>query len=153
MKKVYQTKFSSIDGKLTGDLGDCWRVCVASFLHLDAEEVPHFMEVAGFGMNDLSNADKESIAVNLYHDFMRYHGFHVMSINTKDWDSDRLEKFMNGLGHAPYFVVGKSFKGDWLHQVIYKDGKLWHDPNGTGKGIEDVQIIEIPILIDPKSQV
>ncbi|WP_282638114.1 hypothetical protein [Sphingobacterium thalpophilum] len=34
-----------------------------------------------------------------------------------------------------YFVTGKSPRGDFNHIVIYKDGKMVHDPHPSGAGI------------------
>lgn len=38
----------------------------------------------------------------------------------------------------PVLVAGKSPRGV-MHQVVYRDGRLWHDPHPSRDGVLDVQ--------------
>ena len=41
-----QTVFSEFAGGKPGELGDCWRCCIAAILDMPAAEVPHFIQIA-----------------------------------------------------------------------------------------------------------
>jgi len=48
MKRVYQSIVRADGANIQADepCGDCFRACIASFLELHLEDVPHFMEIA-----------------------------------------------------------------------------------------------------------
>ena len=96
--------------------GNCLSACVASLLHLRLDQVPHFAEYEP----DTPNA----------------------------WWA-LLVGFMAGRGLAPtelddpgdaepgevVFVAGPSPRGPFWHQVLYRDGVLWHDPHPSRDGL------------------
>jgi len=54
----------------------------------------------------------------------------------RGWVLDQHDKPVNR-GYS--LVSGKSPRGDFAHVVIYKNGKLFHDPHPSGTGVETVE--------------
>jgi hypothetical protein len=48
-----------------------------------------------------------------------------------------------------YMICAGQSPRDRLHAVIYKDGKLWHDPNPAGGGIASVEYIDFIYPLKP----
>jgi hypothetical protein len=48
-----------------------------------------------------------------------------------------------------YLICAGTSPRDRLHAVIYKDGKLWHDPNPAGGGIAYVEYIDFIYPLNP----
>jgi hypothetical protein len=113
---------------LLGDtkrLGNCVSACVASYLGLDLEDVPHFVE------HDPDVTVDGSTPITtwwwLLVGFMAAHGLWPVDLD----DVDQAEP-----GEI-VFVGGRSERGV-LHQVLYRDGELWHDPHPSRAGVQTV---------------
>lgn len=106
-------------------LGNCVAACVASYLGVPLEAVPNFVE---FG-SDLAGDDTDPHAWWwLFLGFMAGHGLWVHQLDSVD---DVVEP-----GEL-LFVAGPSPRGV-AHQVLYRDGDLWHDPHPSRAGLLDV---------------
>lgn len=103
----------------TGD--DCMRACVATYLGVDYEQVP---ELSGANWSDVLR------------DWLAPRGLGFFSATVGH------DAFQDVFCKATVIVAGKSPRGI-LHAVIYRDGKLWHDPHPEGGGIESVQDVDV----------
>ena len=107
--------------------GNCFAACVATAVGKALHEVPHFVEWGQYLHNgqlrDDEDADREcwwamfvgwTMALGLCPEALR---------SVHDADADEL-----------VFVSGLSPRGV-AHQVLYRDGELWHDPHPSRAGI------------------
>lgn len=109
--------------------GNCVAACVASILGVPLAEVPHFIE---FG---IAYGDSEDVKVShgnnwwaMMLGFLAGRGLWVVELETvTDADTD---EFVLVAGMSPRGVV---------HQVIYRGGRLWHDPHPSRAGVLDVR--------------
>lgn len=99
--------------------GNCLSAAVASFLHVDLEEVPHFAEYA---------PDDKDAWWHFLLGFMAGHGY---------WCYD-LPSVHEAEPGEWLFVMGPSPRGV-MHQVIYRDGELFHDPHPSRAGVTEVK--------------
>lgn len=124
---------SRVNQTITADdpqrLGNCVSACVASILNRPLDEVPHFGE-EGVVLGDVV---EDGVG----------HGLHWWAM---------LLGYMAAAGYSPVelpdvdhgepgeylFVAGLSPRGV-MHQVIYRDGTLWHDPHPSRDGLADVR--------------
>jgi hypothetical protein len=95
--------------------GNCLSACVATFLTIDLEAVPHFAEYL---------PDEGDSWWHLYIGFMAGHGL---------WPTE-LDDPSEAEPREVVFVCGPSERGA-LHQVLYRDGALWHDPHPSRAGL------------------
>ena len=111
MKPVPQTKLHNPPEQN----GNCLAAALASLLELDISEVPEFEDMEG-----------DSWWFKLI-DWLHSIGFHLVV-----WDQEI---------HYPgfYIVGGTSPRGDFLHSVIYENGKLVHDPHPSGDGLVKIK--------------
>lgn len=107
--------------------GNCLAACVATFLGLSLKQVPHFIE---FGQAWGGKEDRAAWWAMLC-GFMAGHGLWLTKLDSLD-DAEPGEVV---------FVAGKSPRGV-MHQVLYRDGVVWHDPHPSRAGLVDVQAIE-----------
>jgi len=119
MKPKMQTLFYDKDGT-----GNCFEACIASIFEIELKDVPNFHGINWFG------------------DFLRW-------LKLRGYTSygclynENIESYKGGVGG--YFVVagesprGKHIKGG--HAVIYKAGKLVHDPYPDGTGVVSIKYI------------
>lgn len=115
---------------LVGDpcrLGNCLSACVASYLGLALELVPHFIELG----SDLAGEGTDQQAwwwatVG----FMAGHG--LSPVELASFDEAEHDELL--------FVAGPSPRGV-LHQVLYRGDRLWHDPHPSRAGV--LAVIEI----------
>jgi len=135
MLPVFQTKFSD---EIQGVHGNCMAACVASLLELSIENVPAWEDMGSDGT-----------WVDSYYAFLDTMGYSaegcLVNIDTESqWWNDLLEvsEGVNGCfivgGKSPRFV-------NRSHAVLYRDGKMIHDPHPSGDGlisIEEVYLIE-----------
>lgn len=131
MKKVMQTK--------TGLGGNCEGATLATLLGLDISDVPDFHDGCD-DKNPSSEENGEIYQTNL-NNFLAKFNLKSVSIgwNSPNEDSSAwVENFSSQLG-VPHLVAGKSPRG-YMHSVIYKGGKLWHDPHPEGGGVIPCQI-------------
>ena len=105
-------KQKNIHDKAKGTVGDCFRACICSILEISDEGMPNFAEDETWTtLREWLNGNKLDI---YYYDF------------PKD------------ITNEYYMAVGVSPRGV-LHSVVYKDGKLAHDPHPDGGGIKEVK--------------
>lgn len=118
MKPVDQDEFWSPDGKR----GNCQQAAVASILGLRLAEVPNFHDCPeGFWDG--------------YHAFLESRGFIDIELP---------------VNHCPdcyYLAYGKSPRGV-AHAVVYRDGKLAHDPHFSRAGIAEVEEVHLIVPIE-----
>lgn len=112
--RVDQTLFVTTPGRQ----GNCLSACVASYLGLDLEDVPHFAE---YPAGEFCEGDAWW---HLYVGFMAGHGRELVELD--DPTDARPGEVV--------FVCGPSERGV-LHQVLYRDGTLWHDPHPSRAGL------------------
>lgn len=107
--------------------GNCLAACVATFLGIDLREVPHFIE---FG--EALNGESEHVAwLAMLCGFMAGRGRWIVDLDTLDQaEPDEV-----------VFVAGPSPRGV-MHQVLYRNGVLWHDPHPSGAGLLEVKHVE-----------
>ncbi len=96
--------------------GNCLAACVATYLGITLEEVPHFGEYDPEG--------EPGAWWHLLVGFMAAHGL---------WPV-KLDDPSEALPGEAVFVVGPGPRGV-MHQVIYRDGVLWHDPHPSRAGL------------------
>lgn len=109
--KVDQTLFVDTPDRQ----GNCLSACVATFLSIELEAVPHFAEYL---------PDEGDSWWHLYIGFVAGHGLWPIELDDPS-DAEPGEVV---------FVCGPSERGA-LHQVLYRDGALWHDPHPSRAGL------------------
>lgn len=125
--KVDQTIFATDPKRL----GNCLSACVASALGLRLDDVPNFVEwgrVFGDVIPSM-DAPKEECSGQAWWAMLMgfFAGRGVWPVVLSDLlDADR---------HEVVFVVGKSPRGV-MHQVLYREGRLWHDPHPSRGGVD-----------------
>lgn len=110
--------------------GNCVAACVASILGLPLDRVPHFIEF-GIAYGDSDDVQAVSSGNNWWAmmlGFLAGHGLWVTELE-KVTDADPDEYLL---------VAGMSPRGV-LHQVVYREGRLWHDPHPSRAGVLDVR--------------
>jgi hypothetical protein len=98
--------------------GNCLSACVATYLGRPLDEVPHFAEYA---------SDRKDAWWDCLIGYMAGHGLWAYDIGLSDAEPGEV-----------VFVMGMSPRGV-CHQVLYRDGALWHDPHPSRGGILDVR--------------
>ena len=118
MKAVFQTK-------LTPPSGNCWAACVASVLELSIEDVPdiEFKQLEKHNTPDVKK-------------FWRVWGKWLATRNLQHLSVTAPKGVPFPKGYI--LVCGVSPRGKWLHSVVYRDGKLCHDPFPEGGGIKKI---------------
>ena len=121
MKPVDQTQFV---GEGVG--GNCVQASVASILELDLSSVPHFLEIA-------ARPEEWEFA---FMDWLEERGIGYIR-RTGDWVFD-----------GYYLVNGPTERGS-THMVVYKDGKLAHDPHPSRAGLLEERFTWVLCPLDP----
>jgi hypothetical protein len=121
MKPVFQEYWNSQLGQYRSNEGDCFRACVASILNQPIWKVPHFLQFRG-GWWD---------AFQLFMKHKNMRGKVVSSGAAK----------VNRYYIAVYSVKGTSYH----HAVVWRNGKVVHDPNPR-----KVEIGKLRYLIEVK---
>ena len=109
--------------------GNCVAACVATFLDVPLSEVPHFVEF-GIAWGDSDDVHDVSAGNNWWAmllGFMAARGY---------WPVE-LESVTSGEVGETLFVAGKSPRGV-THQVLYREGRLWHDPHPSRDGVTGI---------------
>ena len=119
MKPVMQTLFYDTDGT-----GNCFEACLASIFEMDLKDIPNFH------------------GKNWFVDFLEW-------LKIKGYTSygtfiiEDIENYSGGVDG--YFIVaGESPRGKHInggHAVVYKNGKLVHDPHPDGTGVISIKYI------------
>ncbi len=108
-----------------GQNGNCMQAATASMLDLPLDAVPNFIE------HDDPNRDMDA--------FFESRGYRIV------------ERPKNTALRGYYFVTGTSTQGH-PHIVIYRNGRLAHDPNPHGNGLVSVkkilEVVPLPQAID-----
>ena len=108
-KPVMQTVF--------GSRGNCMSACLASLLGLPIGQVPNFFD----------KSESDDHWWELVREWLKEHGLGVITINYS-------QELMEKIGGV-HIVAGLSAR-DVNHAVLYKDGKLFHDPHPDNTGVE-----------------
>lgn len=120
-KPVFQTRFSSKDGL---EHGNCFTACVASLLGLSIPETP-----------DLNAPElQDGSWIHPFLDILQEHGLTFVGTATESRHGPlRDYKGLDGL-----VIVNGPSPRTWVkngHAVIYKHGKLFHDPHPSNAGL------------------
>lgn len=108
-----QTKIHSENIK-----GNCYATAIACILDIEISEVPN-IEV----LFDVSDGNIWYMVLTEWLNHKRYE-------HNSDGNGDFYKNY-----DGYYIVSGKSPRGDFNHCVIYKNGKMVHDPHPSGDGI------------------
>jgi len=119
MIKHIQTKLHSNEV-----IGNCWPTAIACILECRIDQVPNFEEL--FRVPDMP-------WFWVLEEWLKYKGYKYVGGGER-------EDYIDFDGY--YFVTGKSPRGDFNHIVIYKDGKMVHDPHPSGDGILTEEVWE-----------
>ena len=103
--------------------GNCLAACVATFLGIPLEEVPHFAEY--------QPDDEPHAWWHLLIGFMAGHGL---------WPVELADPGDAEPGEV-VFAAGPAARGVF-HQVLYRDGVLFHDPHPSKAGLVAVSEVE-----------
>lgn len=72
--------------------------------------------------------------------------FYFSSFTYGEWD-----EIVAFVSPCFFIATGGTERGDY-HAVVYKDGKMWHDPHLSGEGIKEIDTISVFVAIDPVSR-
>jgi len=129
VKKVYQTRSGNRNG-------NCFQAAVASILELDLDEVPDFC-------NAYSNKD-------WWDEFVKWLNKRGITADVIEINSRQLK---DQIYRNCYLLVAGKVEGVW-HQVVYRNGKMVHDPNPLHKKLKPGYLVpkEVTLLfaLDPK---
>lgn len=116
-------KQSILSDKSNGIYGNCLVTCYASYFDLKADECPQFQFL--FDCKSPEGFWDEVVAL-----WLRQMGY------VRQWTLDN-DPFITEQYEDYYFASGVSSRGV-SHLVIYKDGKLFHDPHPSNDGLVEV---------------
>lgn len=115
----HQTKLHNPE---KGIRGNCMMTSYACYFNLDVNQVPN--------IEDLFDCQPEGFWFEVLELWLReYHH--------KEERYHEQDPYLNGYSDY-YFASGPSPRGVF-HRVIYKEGKLFHDPHPSGAGILEVR--------------
>jgi len=118
MIPIYQTIISD---ESKGIHGNCFPSCLASIMHLSLDQVPAFQTMGTNWFPSLW-------------DFLIKYSYEFHGTGRKE-NALTYDKGIDGY----YIVNGSSPRGFRRgHSVVYKNGKLVHDPYLTGNGVIDI---------------
>ena len=107
--------------------GNCFAACVATAVGKALHEVPHFVEWGQWFHNehlkDTEDADRKCWWA-MFIGYTAGLGLFPLALDT----------ISDALAGELVFVSGQSPRGV-AHQVLYRDGELWHDPHPSRAGI------------------
>lgn len=110
--------------------GNCWQTALACLLDKEIDEVPHFVDI-----DENQNGPHWYMASYMW---LWENGYELL----------QYEKYPSKEDGEPWdgyvLVSGNSPRGEFAHVVIYKDGKLFHDPHPSQAGVlteEDFEIL------------
>ena len=126
MKKVDQTEFE--------DKGDCWRACLAGLLGLGLEDVPVDCTPHGDADNWRDELRKWSVK-----------SFGLSPVFLRIEHTDTVADFVPVCG---CIVIGRGPRGR-DHCVLFKKGKLWHDPHPSRDGLVKCKLVVLLAAADP----
>lgn len=113
--------------------GNCFAACVATALNLTLDEVPHFVEWGQWVATGERKVNLDSDTADRSHWWAMFLGF--------CWGRGVTPELVDSVNDAEpgevVFVGGRSPRGV-PHQVLYRDGVLWHDPHPSRAGLESI---------------
>jgi len=127
MRRVDQTIFVGDPKKK----GNCVAACVATIVGLPLDTVPHFIEY-GIAFGD-SDGVKEEVSTG--------HSWFAMMLGFFAGQGlwlVELEQVTDAEAGEVVLVAGPSPRGV-MHQVLYRDGVLWHDPHPSRDGVLEIR--------------
>lgn len=127
MRRVDQTIFVEDPKKK----GNCVAACVATVLGLPLDSVPHFIE---FGIEFGDSDDVKEGVSSGHHWLAMMLGFFA---GQGLWLVE-LEQVTDAEAGEVVLVAGPSPRGV-MHQVLYRDGVLWHDPHPSRDGVLEIR--------------
>jgi len=107
-----------------GQYGDCYRTAIACILNLEIEDVPHFFH---------DGADKETCNARVS-EWLRERNLALFSA-PYDCSLNRLSEIHASLNPGALCLLSGKSKTGTNHTVIFKDGKIIHDPSPINAGI------------------
>jgi hypothetical protein len=107
--------------------GNCFAACVASALGLNLRDVPHFIE---WGMKHYGDGSPHPNGNTGAH----WHAMFLGFLAGRDLWAIPLSSLDDAEPGELVFVGGPSPRGV-PHQVLYRDGQLWHDPHPSKAGL------------------
>jgi hypothetical protein len=119
MKPVMQTLFYDKDGT-----GNCFEACIASIFEMDLKSVPNFHGENWFGE---------------FYGWLKEKGY----TSYGSLCNEKIEEYSGGI-NGYFIVAGESPRGRHIkggHAVVYKNGKMVHDPYPGGTGLVAVKYI------------
>lgn len=112
-----------------GEVGDCWRCCIAAILQIPAEEVPHFVEIAIKEQCDGTDPLTQS--------WLNARGYWFVSMRFGPLYCPR--RFGDSAYQPfPYIASGPSVRSKTehdLHAVVMADDQLLYDPHPSDAGL------------------
>ena len=115
--------------KENGEIGDCWRCCIAAILDLPAEEVPHFLADEIKDPSRSMDADTQ--------EWLNRRGWQMVESN-----KFRFHRWASSLHLLPAIIVAgptcRSMKMGDHHAVVMREGKLLYDPHPSQMGLTAV---------------
>lgn len=93
---------------------DCWRTCIACLLGMPRDDVPHFLAEHGKDYQRATNA------------WLAAHGLGLAT-----YTSDPFEGVPE-LRRTVVMVAGGDLDAKQAHAVLWRDGKIFHDPGEAG---------------------
>lgn len=132
--------------KENGQIGDCWRCCVAAIVGLPAEQVPHFLE------NEIKDPSRSMDADT--QEWLNQRGLMMVEASVfrfHRWASSRFRlPAVIAAGPSP-----RSKKMGEHHAVIMREDKLLYDPHPSGTGLTYVseRYLIFPIDFDLEAMV
>lgn len=119
-----------------GEIGDCWRCCIAAVLGVPATEVPHFFRNEDGTVNHNVDADTQR--------WLNERGYCIAYANTNGgreafnfprWANDK------GFVHPPVISCGPTERSKGLgkhHAVVTINGGMVYDPHPSEAGLTAV---------------
>lgn len=135
---VMQTRFGGPDAP-DDEVGDCWAACLATMLGIDIGEVPEALRLEADGVKRW----------DCYLEFLAGFNLRPLTWNFDAYGDRMIDVFWEAAGDALIHVIGTSPRGDWNHGVVYRAGRLFHDPHPSGDGILRLTHVEFWLPIDP----
>lgn len=113
--------------KENGEIGDCWRCCVAALVELPAEEVPHFLADA---IKDSSHHQMDADT----QEWLNQQGWYMVEANKYHFHRWARSGF-----HPPVMIAcgptSRSKKLGEHHAVAMRADELLYDPHPSGEGL------------------
>lgn len=131
MIPIYQTKLHNVVDGATTVRGNCYAACWASILEIPLEEVPRFEELPDDGSWFMVTRR-----------WLRTKGLQLV-VGTSDLTEPPADRYV--------IAAGPTIRGLCRHAVVYRNGRLEHDPHPSAAGLMTVEYQLWAALEDVKS--